>query len=170
MALTPWLARSALSKAKNLKNGLANHPKLRDAKQHAELLVDSLETHDVQLDFTDCTPRACPRIAPHRGDEGVDPWDQAPYVPTLTTLVLVHEEGVDRNMCIPWESVRAAGDAAPVQTPGQSVWSPARREYIDRPGGEPFAATQRLMPAHNDRLAAEPFVVPVLRIRRLSRP
>ena len=45
VSITPFLHKSHLAKAKNIRSGLSNHPRLAQAKKEIEALILSLENH-----------------------------------------------------------------------------------------------------------------------------
>lgn len=170
IALAPWLARNHCVRAKSIRAGISGHPALNEAYNHLRLVVDGLHDHAAQIDF--CSPSQCTRLGIRSEDERVDIVTQEPFVPSQTLLV-TFDEGGDRNMCLPWSCLATPAAANVVDHTGtwQRQGRGEGREYVDgRNRGDPVCATHRLFPSNNNRLYAQPIVVPTLRLARLRRP
>jgi hypothetical protein len=97
----------------------------------------------------------------------MDLWGEY-FIPSLTLLVNFKDES--KEMCLPWEDIERGGYVEPIYYIGEWLETKAHEYKEGRGRGPPHAFVHRFFPASNNVLHASPFLVPVLRLRRLQRP
>ena len=179
IALVPWLRKNRCVLAKNIKDAFSNHPSLQKDKLELDAIVLGMENHSVQLDFIrGDDPTQCPRlVGPVNESERIDMMDGEEFDPSQTVMVRFSEVAdihVDRHACIPWQTLSeyvqgknpiTHGTVSRMHEGGDDM-----EEYeTTNERGPPVAAVLDLFPMNNNRLAADPFVTPLLRMQRLLR-
>lgn len=169
VSLTPWLGASSLVTARDIRKAISSHPSLLRDKKNLEALLDTLETHRVQIDFVrgeDTT--SCPRLAITSGTNERFDIDASAFVPAHTLLIRLFESN-SRHACIPWQYLREGVESVDViDYPGE--WVKRRGEYVEGRGrGEPFGARTQLFPLSNNAYLHQPFQTPIIRLQRLLR-
>lgn len=175
VAIAPYLQRNNCVRVRSdRKKRIDDRPSLKEDKEHLQLMIKALEEHSVQLAFAygnDTT--TCPRLRVGPADERADPYDQSPFVPSLTVIAHLNEGRAGRTMCVPWEAIRPAANIDPIEYLGESVQGTSPegvREFVDGTGrGPPRAMIHRIFPANNNAMHANPVLVPALRLRRIAR-